>query len=246
MRFATIADVHGNYLALEAVLADIRAQGIDDIVNLGDMASGPLDARRTVDIMMGLDATCVRGNHDRYLTDYKLEDMWPSDRFSHGQLEAQHLDWLRALSFSTIYRDSVYLCHATPSDDNTYWLEAVTPDGVVHMAAIEAIEEKAKGIEQSLILCAHSHIPRAVRLRDGRMIVNPGSAGCPGYRDVTPFPHTLETGTPDACYAILEQRSGRWQATFRHVPYDHEAMAALARQNQRLEWASALATGWIR
>ena len=49
MRFAAIADVHGNYLALEAVLADIRAQGIDEIVNLGDMASGPLDARRTMD-----------------------------------------------------------------------------------------------------------------------------------------------------------------------------------------------------
>src|SRR5260221_9723140 len=45
MRFAAIADVHGNYLALEAVVADIRAQGIDDIVNLGDMASGPLDPR---------------------------------------------------------------------------------------------------------------------------------------------------------------------------------------------------------
>ena len=49
MRFAAIADVHGNHLALEAVLADIRAQGIDDIVNLGDMASGPLDARRTME-----------------------------------------------------------------------------------------------------------------------------------------------------------------------------------------------------
>jgi predicted phosphodiesterase len=45
MRFAAIADVHGNYLALEAVIADIRAHGIDEIVNLGDMASGALDAR---------------------------------------------------------------------------------------------------------------------------------------------------------------------------------------------------------
>ena len=36
MRFAAIADVHGNYLALEAVVADIRAHGIADIVNLGD------------------------------------------------------------------------------------------------------------------------------------------------------------------------------------------------------------------
>jgi diadenosine tetraphosphatase ApaH/serine/threonine PP2A family protein phosphatase len=246
MRLAAIADVHGNYLALQAVLADIRGQGIEDIVNLGDMASGPLDARRTLDIMMGMDATCVRGNHDRYLTDFKPEAMYPSDRFSHGQLDEKHLDWLRALPFETVYRDRVYLCHATPTDDNTYWLEAMTPDGVVHMAAVEDIENKAKGIEQSLILCAHSHIPRAIKLRDGRMIVNPGSIGCPGYRDVAPFPHTMETGTPDACYAILESRGDRWQVTFHHVPYDHEAMAALARQNGRPEWASALATGWIR
>jgi diadenosine tetraphosphatase ApaH/serine/threonine PP2A family protein phosphatase len=246
MRFAAIADVHGNYLALEAVLADIQAQAISDIVNLGDMASGPLDARRTIDIMMAMGAPCVRGNHDRYLTDYALEDMYPSDRFSHGQLEARHLDWLRALPFSAIYRDDVYLCHATPSDDNTYWLEAVTPDGMVHMAAIEAIEARAEGIAQSLILCAHSHIPRTVRLRDGRRIVNPGSVGGPGYRDVAPYPHVVETGTPDASYAILEQCGATWQVTYRQVPYDHQAMAALARQNGRQDWASALATGWIR
>eukprot|EP01035_Chromulina_nebulosa_P031939 gene31939-42614_t len=78
------------------------------------------------------------------------------------------------------------------------------------------------------------------------VIVNPGSVGCPGYRDVAPFPHRMETGTPDACYAILAGDGERWQVTFRHVPYDHDAMAALARQTERLEWASALATGWIR
>jgi len=44
MRFAAIADIHGNHLALEAVLADIRAQGIEEIVNLGDFFSGPLEA----------------------------------------------------------------------------------------------------------------------------------------------------------------------------------------------------------
>lgn len=246
MRFAALADVHGNYLALEAVLRDISAQGITEIINLGDMASGPLDAGRAVEIMMGMTATCVRGNHDRYLTDYKLEDMWPSDQFAHGQLAPAQIDWLRALPFSTVYRDEVYLCHATPDDDNTYWMETVTPDGIVHMAPIEAIEEKAKGITQSLILCAHTHVPRAVKLRDGRMIVNPGSAGCPGYRDVAPFPHAVETGTPDASYAILDNATGQWQATFRHVPYDNQAMAALARANGRAEWASALATGWIR
>jgi hypothetical protein len=44
MKFAAIADVHGNCFALEAVLADIAAIGITDVVNLGDHVSGPLAA----------------------------------------------------------------------------------------------------------------------------------------------------------------------------------------------------------
>jgi len=114
------------------------------------------------------------------------------------------------------------------------------------MSSREAIEKAAEGVTQRLILCGHSHIARAVRLADGRMIVNPGSVGSPGYRDVHPFPHVVEAGTPDARYAILELVKGAWHATFRHVPYDHNAMAALARRNGQPELASALATGWIR
>lgn len=244
MRFAAIADVHGNYLALEAVIADIRADGIDDIVNLGDMVSGPLDARRTMDTLMALDAVHVLGNHDRYLIDRPREKMGSWDGPAYEQLDTRHLDWVRTVPPTRVFRDQAFLCHATPASDEVYWLETVMPDGSVRMSSLEAIEQAAQGIEQSLILCAHSHIPRAVRLRDGRMVVNPGSVGCPGYRDSVPFPHVMETGTPDACYAILELRAGRWRVSFRHVPYDHDAMAALARQNGS-KWVSALATGRV-
>ncbi|HXN66625.1 MAG TPA: metallophosphoesterase family protein [Bradyrhizobium sp.] len=246
MRFAAIADVHGNYLALEAVIADIRAQDIEDIVNLGDMASGPLDARRTMDALMALDAVHVLGNHDRYLIDRAPEKMGSWDRPAHAQLDAGHLDWLRTVPPTRVYRDRVFLCHATPATDEVYWLETVLPGGTVRMASLQAIEEAAKGIAQSLMLCGHSHIARAVRLADGRLVINPGSVGSPGYRDVHPFPHVVEAGTPDARYAILELEDGRWRVTFRHVPYDHEAMAALARRNGQPELAAALATGWIR
>jgi len=246
MRFAAIADVHGNYLALEAVVADIRAQGIDDIVNLGDMASGPLDARRTMDALIALGAINVLGNHDRWLIDRPVEKMGSWDRPAYAQLDTRHLDWLRTVPSTQIFRDQVFLCHATPASDNVYWLETVTPEGSVRMSPLEAIEKEAEGISQSLILCAHTHIARAVRLADGRMIVNPGSVGSPGYRDVHPFPHVVEAGTPDARYAILEFVDGTWRATFRHVPYDHDAMAALARRNGQPELASALATGWVR
>jgi diadenosine tetraphosphatase ApaH/serine/threonine PP2A family protein phosphatase len=245
MRFAAIADVHGNYLALEAVLADIREQGIEDIVNLGDMASGALDARRTMDTLMALDAVHVLGNHDRYLIDRPPEKMGSWDRPAHAQLEAHHLDWLRAVPKTAVYRGQVFLCHATPDNDEIYWLDTVQPDGAIRISSLETIEKYAHGITQSLILCAHTHIARAVRLRDGRLIVNPGSIGSPGYRDVHPYPHVVEAGTPDARYAILEPRVGGWGVTFRHVLYDHDAMAVLARKNGQAELAHALATGWV-
>jgi putative phosphoesterase len=246
MRIAAIADVHGNHLALEAVIADIRAQGIDEIVNLGDMASGPLDARRTMDALMALEAVHVLGNHDRWLIDRPPEKMGAWDRPAHAQLEARHLDWLRTIPATRIHRDQVFLCHATPADDNVYWLETVTPEGTVTMSPLPAIEKEAEGIAQSLILCGHTHIARAARLGDGRLVVNPGSVGSPGFSYNVPFPHVIDAGTPDARYAILELRSDRWHVTFRHVPYDHMAMAALARRDGDAEFASALATGRVR
>src|SRR4051812_10683790 len=118
MRVAAIADVHGNHLALEAVVADIRAQGIDAIVNLGDMASSPLEARKTMDTLMALDAVHVLGNHDRYLIDRAPDKMGSWDRPAYAQLDAKHLDWLRTVPPTQIFRDQVFLCHGTPTNDD--------------------------------------------------------------------------------------------------------------------------------
>ncbi|AGS22940.1 metallophosphoesterase family protein [Rhizobium etli] len=246
MRFAAIADIHGNHLALEAVLTDIEAQGIEEIVNLGDFFSGPLEAGRTADMLMPLSLTSVRGNHDRYLIEQDPAAMHASDAAAYRQLTPAHLDWLRGLPFDAVYRGEVYLCHATPKDDNLYWLESVSPQGHVFPKPIDAIEALAEGIELPLILCGHSHIPRAVRLSDGRLIVNPGSVGCPAYDDVLPYYHKVEAGHPLAGYAILEKTAAGWTWQFRNVAYDHVAMSALAAERDRADWASALATGWVR
>jgi predicted phosphodiesterase len=245
LKFAAIADIHGNAVALEAVLADIDAAGIIDIVNLGDHLSGPLEAGRTADMLMAFDFPSVLGNHDRYLIDRPRAEMhsWETDAFD--QLRPSHFDWLRSLPPSRIWRDEVYMCHATPRDDNRYWLEAVSSEGLVHLKPLAEIEALAEGIEQKLILCGHSHLPRALRLSDGRMIVNPGSVGAPAYDDDLPFYHRVEAGTPLASYAILEKTAAGWQACFRLVTYDHMAMARLAASRGRSDWAAALATGWL-
>lgn len=245
MKFAAIADIHGNCPALEAVLKDIDSLGIETIVNLGDLLSGPLEARRTADLLMQRDFPTIRGNHDRWLVETPPEDLSQSDRTAHEQLEGRHFEWLATLPSTARLGDDVFLCHGTPASDTTYWLEHVTGEGIVHMSALEDIEAGANGIDARLILCGHTHIPRVVRLRDGRLVVNPGSVGSPGYFAETPVPHKMYAGTPDACYAILERSTEGWTVTIRHVPYDNAAMAEMARAGNRPGWACALATGWL-
>lgn len=245
MRFAAIADIHGNRAALEAVLADIDALGIADVVNLGDHVSGPMEPRGTADLLMARDIACIAGNHERQLLSPDIAAMGRTDRFAREQLDARHMEWLAALPPTMLYRGEVFLCHGTPTCDNTYWLESVAADGV-RAATQDEIEARAAGTDAALMLCGHTHTPRMVRLRDGRAILNPGSVGCPAYEDDTPHPHRVETGTPHASYAILERTCGRWSATFRLVPYDHMAMADMALANGRPEWARALASGWTR
>lgn len=245
MRFAAIADVHGNAAALEAVLEDIATQGIGtaEIVNLGDCLSGPLEAGRAADRLVALHLVTVRGNHDRYLIEHAEEAMhnWEADAFA--QLTPEHLDWLRGLPFSRVFRDDVYLCHATPRDDGTYWLDTVSPEGEVIARPIAEVEAFADGIPQSLILCGHTHLPRAVQISGGRLIVNPGSVGCPAYDDDKPNFHKVEAGSPLASYAICEKTASGWSITFRLVPYDHMSQSRLAADNGRADWAAGLATG---
>lgn len=245
MKFAAIADIHGNALALEAVLADIDAQDIGDVVNLGDSLSGPLEAGRTADLLMAFDFPTVRGNHDRYLIDRPRAEMhsWETDAID--DLRSTHFDWLRSLPASRVWRDEVYMCHATPTDDNRYWLEAVSAEGLVHAKPLAEIEALAAGIGEPLILCGHSHLQRVVQLSDGRMIVNPGSVGCPAYDDDQPFYHKVEAGTPHASYAVIEKARAGWHVSLRLVPYDHQAMAQLAASRGRYDWAHALSAGWI-
>ncbi|QLF68289.1 metallophosphoesterase family protein [Peteryoungia desertarenae] len=245
MRFAAIADIHGNAAALKAVLADIAAQGIapKNTVNLGDCFSGPLEATRVAVLLQSLDLFTVRGNHDRYLIEQRLEEMGPSDAHAFRQLSLEDLAWLKSLPFDAVFQNVAYLCHATPQDDNCYWLETVTPKGHVVLRGQAEIEAWAEGIEQSLILCGHSHLPRVLALSDGRMIVNPGSVGCPAYDDDLQVPHRVEAGTPLASYAICEQIDNGWVVNFRLIPYDHMSQSRLAMMNGRASWAAALATG---
>lgn len=244
MRIAAIGDIHGNSAALDAVLHDIERQGVDVTVNLGDHFSGPLDTRGTADRLLSLDMVSLLGNHDRWIVEQNKSEMGPSDYSADAQLEQSHRQWMSALPATASF-DDVFICHGTPTSDTTYWMERVQADGSICMASQNHIEEHAMGITESVIICGHTHLPRVMRLKDGRLLVNPGSVGCPGYDDITPVPHVMETGNPDALYAIVERHGKGWNVSLQSVPYDSREMVELATRADRAEWARVLATGWV-
>lgn len=246
MRLAVFADVHGNADALTAVLADISHQAPDLIVNLGDCLSGPTDPAATADTLMARpDILTVRGNHDRLLVDETRDQMGSSDGYAADRMTHAHRDWLADLPVTLDPLPGVLACHATPEDDMPYWVEALTPEGHVMPAPEADMAAIAGDHPAQLFLCGHTHLPRAVRLLDGRQIVNPGSVGCPAYTDTDPVPHVVQSGFPEASYAILDQHAGGWQVQFRRIPYDTTRMVAIAHAAGRPDWAQALATGWI-
>lgn len=245
MKLAVLADIHGNAPALRAVMADMRRFDVSEVINLGDHFSGPIEPAATADLLLNADFHSVCGNHDRWLIEQDISEMGPTDRFAFDALKPGHLAWLRTLDATKTLSSDIFLCHGTPTSDETYWLERVDGNGLVRFADKNEIEAKAKGIQANLMLCAHSHVPRCVRLTDGRVLLNPGSVGCPAYEDHEPVYHRVQTGTPNASYAIVEGTGKHREITFRSIPYDTQEAVVLARSNGREDWARALATGWV-
>lgn len=66
--------------------------------------------------------------------------------------------------------------------------------------------DRLQNIEQKIIVCGHTHIPRVVYLANGKIIINPGSVGLPAYKDELPVMHKMESGTPHA--KICSDRKG--------------------------------------
>ena len=264
-RIAVVSDIHGNLPALEAVWAEIERAAPAQVVNLGDIASGPLWPLETVQWLMAREAAAparwrtIAGNHERQALAPDVERMGASDAYAARALGAPERAWLAALAATHWLAEDVLLCHGTPASDLVYFMETVIPgfgvDGQRGMRAATPIElseraagtpagEARSGLAASLILCGHTHVARAMSLPGGPLVVNPGSVGLQAYDDDHPLPHVTENGSPDARWALVERdRQGGWHVQLRITPYDWRSAAARAEANGRGDWADALEIG---
>ncbi len=234
-----IADVHGNSWALDAVMADIDARGIERVVALGDHAYGPLDPAGTVDRLMARSVMSILGNEDRLPV---------------AALESRHVEWLRTMPRVSEPAPGVLAFHGTSFSDDTYFLWRVERGSLrrataselaeaIHILAAEpALTDGERPLE--LVLCAHDHVQHSVRA-GGALVVDPGSVGLPAYTDDDPVPHSMESGSPHAHYAVVERSGGEWVVEHVELEYDWDAAAACAAANGREDWARWLVTGRV-
>jgi predicted phosphodiesterase len=195
----------------------------------------------TARFLMAQNWVQLAGNHERQIL--HPHQRTESDIYAHAQLGEAELAWLAALQPQHRLAPDVLLCHGTPRSDHEYFLETVEQGGA-RLATVAEIDERLAGADAALIACGHSHVPRAVRSSSGSLIVNPGSVGLPAYDDDHLHYHIMQNGSPDARYAIAERGPAGWSVALIAVPYDWQAMAALAACNNRPDWAHAIATGY--
>jgi predicted phosphodiesterase len=240
MRIAVLSDIHGNILALDAVLADLARRDAQLVVNLGDCASGPLWPRETMERLAGLALPTVRGNCDRAVGLLNPQSLGASDRFAYDRLVNDERRFLGALPQTIAVAPGILAAHGTPHDDEAALLDTIA-DGRVIRDRLADIAARLGTVDDRVVLCGHSHRPDVVRLPDGPLIVNPGSVGCPAY-DMAGY--VSESGSPHARYAIIETRpGGEILVEMLATPYDNEAAAARAEASGRSDWAYALRFG---
>ena len=243
MRVLVMSDIHANYTALEAVLQD--AGHTDETWCLGDLVGYGPDPNMVVEEVRGLPhLTCMLGNHDVAIIG-RMElaafngDARRSLTWTSNVLNADNMDFLRSLSYTTEVRGDVTLAHGSPRDPVwEYILNTLsarlnfehfgTPYcfvGHSHIQSVFQLDEKNDRVSMAL-----TKVGQPMQLRP-RQILNPGSVGQPRDRD------------PRAAYAIYDAETGTWEA--RRVEYDVAAVQERVRQARLPEkHAVRLAEGW--
>jgi putative phosphoesterase len=237
VRLGIISDVHGNLVALRRVLAHLATQSVDLVVNLGDCVSAPLWPSETFDELQQLGATTVRGNPDRVLGDPKWIEESKTVAFTWAALSDVEREILSSLPMTRLIDGDIFAVHGTPESDAKYLLED-SVDGRLCFATSATLGERLAGTTGSLVLCGHSHLQHTAWAPGRRLVINPGSVGCPRYAG-NPDPLINEAGSAHARYAIATRRGGSWSAELFVLDYDWTPVVERARSVGREDWATA-------
>lgn len=226
-RLAILADIHSNLPALEAVIADIGSQAVDEVIVAGDLVGRGPQGSGVVRRIAELGWACVKGNHEDYLLDLRsdlgsgrLPDGWRSAndsawacaRWMADELSAADATFIDALPPSLVPRTArdVRVVHGTPAS-NREGIGPWTPDA--------QLAEIVASVDEAVLVCAHTHRP-LVREIGGTLVVNTGSVGLPFTGDPRAQYALLTADAPPDASLTDDPARGRWHVEHRSVDYD--------------------------
>jgi len=212
MRIAIISDIHGNQLALEAVLEDFASQpAVDQLVIAGDLCLNGPCPRQVIETVESLHCPVLQGNVDMEVVTQapeKGEKKRNTAAWTREQIGQAGIDYLASLPLahriSNSHGSDLLIVHANPLN-----LE----DAIFPNASDSTLEHLLGGLDDNIGAMAFGHLHIAYTRRWRHLfLVDVGSCGLPRDED------------PRAAYGILSSQGNGWEAEIRRVPYDVQAV----------------------
>ncbi len=223
MRIAVISDIHGNKVALDAVLADIRNRSVEKVICLGDLVGYMPYVNEVIETIKSEQIICVKGNHDKKIAEMpKLSDdsfRVLSDTEKLKSASAAYMNWvlseenhtfinsLPEALVLTIENKSIRLLHGSPLGIDDYLFQDLEK-----MAAL------VPDLAEDMMMCGHTHIAYHVELNE-KQFLNPGSVGKP------------KAGDSRAMYMVVEIKESMVTSEVIQVPYDIQEIEKAIREN---------------
>lgn len=225
MKIAFLSDIHGNAVALEAVLKDIEGKKVDQIVVLGDISYRGPEPKKALELVRSLptntvvlkgnaDEWVVRGVKDGEVSDKALQMMNKERDWIASKLTKEEIEYLNKLPMDQIVNLTedidIHAFHATPTS---------LFDVISHEEKANVMNEKLmKNQLANLYIYGHIHFPY-MRFFEGKIVVNTGSVGLPF------------DGHPLASYLIVEGEDEQFNVSIQRVSYDVEKVVRLYEEN---------------
>lgn len=233
MKVAIISDIHGNFVSLEAVLADIDKNDVDDILCLGDVATLGPQPTEVVAKLREIGCQSVLGNHETYLFNLDLgraymDENWFMNalKWCHERLSNSDLDYLKSFKPIMKFRldsNTVLLCfHGSPRSYEENIFATTDPD---------ELDQMLDGYEATVMVGGHTHV-QMLRQHKGTLIVNAGSVGMPFEQ--MPFKNA-PTVMPWAEYTILNWKHGVLGVELRRVPINLNELRKVVEESKMPE-----------
>jgi predicted phosphodiesterase len=240
MRIGLISDIHGNLVALEAVLQELSQEQVDQIICLGDVAALGPQPRHVIERLHHLRCPVILGNTDAWLltppvatssSSENTRTMYDITQWCAEQLDASDQAYLQ--TFPPIWEDALdeertLLCfHGSPRSFDDV-LAATTPDAEV--------KQMLAGSSATVMVGGHTHI-QMIRRYEESFFVNAGSVGLPGVNAGSPA-LPVNRRVRWAEYGVLSIEHGRLSIDLRRTPLDLLALLEAGRNSgmPHFEW----------